>query len=85
MFDPFGSMQNMIGKFTQFVGNPMQFMMSNRLNIPQEMMNNPNEAIQYLMNSGKLTQDQYNWAVQQAKQLEHNPQFMNYLNQFNKH
>jgi cell fate (sporulation/competence/biofilm development) regulator YlbF (YheA/YmcA/DUF963 family) len=44
-------------------------------------MNNPNEAIQYLMNSGKLTQEQYNWAVQQAKQIESNPQFMQFINQ----
>lgn len=84
MLDPFGSMQNMMGRFQQFMGNPAQFMMSNKLNIPQNMMNDPNQALQYLMNTGKISQQQYNWAVKQAKQLENNPQFMSYMNQFNK-
>ena len=75
MFDPFGSMNNMLGQFKNFMGNPMQFMIQNKLQIPQQYMNDPNQAIQYLMNTGKLTQDQYNWAVKQSKQIQKNPQF----------
>lgn len=84
MIDPFGSIQGMLGQFRGFMQNPMQFMIQRKLNIPQEYMNDPNEAIQYLMNSGKLTQEQYNWAVQQAKQIENNPQFAQFLNGINK-
>jgi hypothetical protein len=84
MNDPFGSIQGMIGQFKGFMQNPTQFMIQRKLNIPPELMNNPNEAIQYLMNSGKLTQEQYNWAVQQAKQIENNPQFAQFLNGMNK-
>lgn len=64
--DPFGSRQNMMSKYGQFQQNPMQFLANNGLNIPQEYAGDPNAAIQYLMNSGKLTQQQYNFAAQFA-------------------
>lgn len=76
MQDPFGSMQGMIGQFQSFMSNPVQFMVQRKLNIPQQYMNDPQGAIQYLMNTGKLSQEQYNWAVKQANQLQNNPEFM---------
>lgn len=76
MQDPFGSMQGMIGQFQSFMANPVQFMVQRKLNIPQQYMNDPQGAIQYLMNTGKLSQEQYNWAVKQANQLQNNPEFM---------
>lgn len=79
-FDPFGSMQNMMGQFQQFMGNPMQFMMQRKLNIPQEFQNDPNGAIQYLMNSGQLSQEQFNWANNMAQRIQNNPMFQNMMN-----
>lgn len=70
------NMQQMLGQFQGFMQNPMGFMLQNKLQIPKEYMNNPNDAIQYLMNTGKISQDQYNWARNQAKQLQNNPDFM---------
>lgn len=84
MTDPFGSMQGMMNQFRGFIQNPMQFMVQKKLNIPQEMMSNPDTAIQYLLNTGKITQQEYDWAVQQAKQIENNPQFAQFLNGMNK-
>lgn len=37
--------------------------------IPQNIANNPEKVTQYLMKSGKVTQDQYNDAVQQANSM----------------
>lgn len=76
MKDPFGSMQGFIGKFQGFMQNPMQYMMQQKLNIPQNLMNDPQTAIQHLMNSGAMTQEQYNQLSQMAKQIQQNPQFM---------
>ena len=70
MNDPFGNIQNFIGQFRQFMSNPAQMMMQNKLNIPQEYMKNPNDAIQYLMDTGKLTQDQYNQASRTANMIK---------------
>lgn len=76
MTDPFGSMSGFIGQFRGFISNPMQYMMQKKANIPQELQNDPNKAIQYMMNSGKLTQDNYNKACQIANRIQSNPQFM---------
>lgn len=67
--DPFGSKKNMMEQYGNFQQNPMQFMAQRGLNIPQEYAADPDGAIQYLMNSGKLTQQQYNFAAQFANAI----------------
>lgn len=64
--------------YTQLMQNPTQ--MLQKLNIPQEYANNPQGAIQYLMNNGKITQEQYNMANNQLKQLQNNPMFKQLFN-----
>ena len=51
----------------QVKSNPMS--MLGQLGVPQSMANDPNAIIQNLMNSGRISQEQYNKAVQQAKQM----------------
>jgi hypothetical protein len=75
---------NPLNDFQSFMSNPLQFMAQRKLNIPQQYMNDPNGAIQYLMNSGKITQDQYNKAVNMSNQLQKDPNFMKMLDQFKK-
>ena len=75
---------NPLNEFQSFMSNPIQFMAQRKLNIPQQYMNNPNGAIQYLMNSGRNTQDQYNRAVNMSNQLQKDPNFMKMLDQFKK-
>lgn len=75
---------NPLNEFQSFMSNPIQFMAQRKLNIPQQYMNNPNGAIQYLMNSGRITQDQYDKAVNMSNQLQKDPNFMKMLNQFKK-
>lgn len=62
--NPFQMMQ-------QFKQNPMS-MLSKRFNIPQNMSNDPNQIIQHLMNTGQISQSQYNIANQQLKYLRKN-------------
>ena len=49
-----GNMQNMLNRFAQF---------------RQSFHGDPQQQIQQLMNSGKITQEQYNRAVQIAQQM----------------
>lgn len=74
--DPFGSMQGMMSQFQEFMKNPIQFLAKNKLNIPQEYANDPNKAAQYMMNTGQLSQEQYNWALRQSQTIQQNPMFM---------
>jgi hypothetical protein len=63
--------------FMQFMQNPAAFFQQRGMRIPpQNAMNSPADMIQYMMNSGGISQQQYNNAAAQAKQLQNNPQFM---------
>lgn len=50
--------------------NPMQFLMQRRFNVPQNIASDPNAIIQHLMNTGQISQAQYNQAAQMAKQFQ---------------
>ena len=70
----------MLNKLIQFIQNPMAALMKTRLNIPQDaQIQTPNDMIQYLLDSGQLTQDQYNRVNQTARQIENNPQIKQML------
>lgn len=48
--------------------NPIQFLQRAGMNVPQGM-NDPNAIIQHLMNTGQVSQQRYNQAVQMARQF----------------
>jgi len=75
---------NFINQFRSFMQNPTQFLMQSKLGLTPEMLQDPHQAIQQLMNQGKITQDQYNWAVNQANQIKNNPQINQYFQSINK-
>lgn len=72
----FGNIGDIINQFQGFMKNPVQFMAQRKLNIPQEVFNNPQAAVQQLMNNGQMSQQQFNQLQQMAKQIQNNPQFM---------
>lgn len=51
-----------MGMYQQFKQNPMG-MLSRKYNIPQNL-NDPNEIIQHLLNTGQVSQSQVNNAMQ---------------------
>lgn len=56
-------------QFNIFQKNPLQFLTQRNISIPQEYANDPHGAVQYLMNSGRMTQDQFNKLSQMAQQM----------------
>lgn len=50
--------------------NPMQFLMQRKFNIPQNIQTDPNAIVQYLMNTGQVSQEQYNQAVNAARKFK---------------
>lgn len=52
----------------QIKNNPAQFLSQRGVNIPQNM-NNPNDILTHLMNTGKVSQGRYNQAVSMAQML----------------
>lgn len=56
---------NIMQMISQIKSNPAA-VLSQRFNVPQNL-NNPNDIIQHLMNTGQISQQQYNAANQAAK------------------
>lgn len=66
---------NIMQMFGRFMQNPMQYMQG----IPKEMQGNPQAIIQRLMDSGQMTQEQYNRFQQMASQMRNNPMFRQFF------
>lgn len=79
MKDPFGSMQGLMSQFGNFRKNPMQMFTQKKMNIPQNIQGNPQQIIQYMMNSGQVSQEQFNAAKKMAEQVQNNPMFQQML------
>ena len=52
---------NMLNMFQQFKNNPIQYMLSRKFNIPQNIANDPQAIIQHLLDSGQMSQQQFNY------------------------
>lgn len=59
---------NLMQMIGQIKSNPVG-VLSKKFNLPQNL-NNPQDIIQHLMNTGQVTQQQYNQAMNMAKQLK---------------
>ena len=49
--------------------NPMQFLLQRKINVPQDLMGNPQAIVQHLLNSGQMSQDVYNRIQAQANKF----------------
>ena len=54
---------------SQLKQNPIQFLMSRRMNVPMNIANDPQAILNYLMQSGQVSQSQVNAAYQQMSQF----------------
>ena len=62
-------MQNIMQMLPQIKANPMQFLLQQRLNIPQSIMNDPQAIMNHLLQTGQVNQQQVNSAYQMAQQM----------------
>lgn len=60
---------NILNTLNQLRSNPAQFLIQRNLNVPQNLMKDPNAIVQHLLNTGQISQAQYNQAAQMAKQM----------------
>ena len=60
----------MLGMLQQLKQNPIQFLMQRRMNLPQGMsMTDPNAILNYLVQSGQVSQQAINNAYQMAQRF----------------
>ena len=63
------NMQGVMGMLQQFRQNPMQFLIQRRMNVPQNIANDPNAILNHLLQTGQVSQDAVNRAYQQVSQF----------------
>lgn len=72
LFNALGGMAsgglNPMAMLLQLKSNPLGFLRQKGFNVPDNL-NNPNDIIQHLMNTGQINQAQYNQARQMAQQF----------------
>ena len=74
--DMLGNVNDVMNFYQQLRQNPIQ-MLSKRFNLPQNLdMNNPNDIIQHLLNTGQVSQNQVN----QVMGMRNNPMIQQLLN-----
>lgn len=71
----FPTVQAFNQSFQAFRKDPMQYLISKKLNIPSEFQNDYQGAVQYLLNTGQMSQDQLNQLLNVAKQIQQTPGF----------
>lgn len=71
-----GNLNDLMNMYQQLRSNPMQ-MLARRYNIPQNInLNDPNAITQHLLNTGQITQEQYN----NANNMRNNPMIQRMFN-----
>lgn len=63
-------MTDIMQMLEMFKQNPMQILMQKGIRIPQELSNNPQSIVQYMLNNGMVSQQQVNQAMQMVKQFK---------------
>ena len=74
------NIQKFMSDYSEMMKNPKQYVIKN-MGVSEDIADDPNKIIQSLMNSGKITQQQYNSARATASQIQNNPMFRQMLGQ----
>lgn len=62
--------QNLLSMYQQFRANPAQFLLQHNISVPQNVsLSDPNAIMNYLVQSGRISQSQINNAYQAAQQF----------------
>lgn len=70
LFQELNGPNSIAGQFSQFMQNPFAFVMQKRnIEIPSQFGNNPHEAVNYLVSSGKMDQSTFNNLMAQATSM----------------
>lgn len=61
LFQELNGPNSMAGQFSQFMQNPFAFLMQKQnVNVPIQFNSDPQEAVNYLVSSGKMKQNSFN-------------------------
>lgn len=61
---------NMMQMLQQLKANPLQMILQQRLNVPQNIANDPQAILNHLLQTGQVSQQQVNSAYQMAQNFK---------------
>jgi len=67
------NIMNLLGQFKSVLQNPSAFLQQKGL--PANAFQNPQAAVQQMVTSGRMSQEQFNQLRQMAQQIQSNPAF----------
>lgn len=68
--NPMANFFDLMQKFNQFRQNPIGALMGMGYNVPPHLQNNPEGTVNYLRNSGQMSEQQFNQFSQMAQQFQ---------------
>lgn len=69
LFEQLNGPNSLMGQFQSFMQNPIGYLIEKKINIPQEYMNDPHQAVNYLISSGQMEQQTLNNLRAKAGQM----------------
>lgn len=70
MNNPLGNMQYILSEYNNFKNNPVQWLSSRNINNPQQMLQNPQQGFQGMVNNGMMNNQQLNQFMSMAQMLQ---------------
>ena len=69
LFEQLNGPSSLMGQFQSFMRNPIGYLIEKKINIPQQYMNDPQQAVNYLISSGQMDQQTLNNLRARAGQM----------------
>jgi len=69
LFEQLNGPNSLMGQFQSFMQNPIGYLIEKKINIPQQYMNDPHQAVNYLISSGQMDQQTLNNLRTKAGQM----------------
>ena len=69
LFNELNGPQSIMGQFSQFMQNPIGYLIERKVNIPEQYRNDPQQAVNYLVSSGQMDQQTLNNLRTKAGQM----------------
>lgn len=67
---PQNPISQLLGMVPQISSNPFGFIAKTKFNVPSNVGNDANSIIQHMLTTGQITQEQVNWAMQKAREIQ---------------
>lgn len=65
-------MSNLMSQLNELRTNPVQFLAQRKFNLPQNFQGGPQEIVQHLLNTGQMTQEQFNQLQSKVSSMNFN-------------